>query len=219
MHLLDNVVLDRVDLILALLLNQLALGVLNVGLESPTLHVRYIGLLFSLLNCALGVDLGVEDVFNLFMLFALVNLFVNIVLPGRLVLLNALLDVLALLPLLKFFIFVYHHVSHSVHQRLDPLPSFGHSLFTLTLLLLLLLNHFLNILRFDILASHFVCLALLFLFLIVLNHFHGSLSLLTLFYEFVLLFSFNLGFQFLGLHAALLKFVDQFNFAFLLSLL
>jgi hypothetical protein len=219
MHLLNNVVLHRVDLVLALLLNQLALGVLDVCLESPALHVRYIGLLFSLLKCAFGVDLGVEDVFNLFMLFALVNLFVNVILPGRFVLVNALLDVLALLPLLKFFIFIYNHVSHSVHQRLDPLPSFGHSLFALTLLLLLLLNHFLNILRFDILASRFLCLALLFLFLIVLNHFHGSLSLLTLFYEFVLLFSFNLGLQFLGLRASLLKFVDQFNFAFLLGLL
>jgi len=153
------------------------------------------------------------------MLFALANLFVNFVLPSRLVLLNTLLDVLAFLSPLKFFIFINHNISHSVHKRLDPLPSFSHSLFALTLFLFLLLNHFLNILCLDILSSQFICLALLFLLLIVFNHFHGSLSFFTLFYKFILLFSFNLGLQFLGLRTTLLKLFDHFEFAFLFCLL
>jgi len=101
---------------------------------------------------ALGVNLLIEDILDFLMLPALVNLFVDIVLPGLFVLVNTLLDVLALLPLLKFFIFVYDYVSHSVHQSLNPRSSFGHGGFALTLLLLLLLNHFLNLLGFLVLA-------------------------------------------------------------------
>jgi hypothetical protein len=152
MHLVDNVVLCLLDLVLTLLLHQFTLRVFDVRLKSPPLHVRYVSLLLGLLDLALGVNLLIEDILDFLMLPALVNLFVDIVLPGLFVLVNTLLDVLALLPLLKFFIFVYDYVSHSVHQSLNPRSSFGHGGFALTLLLLLLLNHFLNLLGFLVLA-------------------------------------------------------------------
>lgn len=115
MHLLDDVVLGLLYLILSLLLRGLALRVLEIRLQSPALHVRPVGAIFSFFHLTFGIDLGVENLLDLLVLLACLEAFIDVVEASLFVLLDALSDVFTFLTLLKFFIFVVNNVSHLVH--------------------------------------------------------------------------------------------------------
>lgn len=211
--------LGLLNLLLALLLNRLALCILQVRLEGPFFHVRSVCTVFALFNLALCIDLRVEDLLDLLVLFACLKAFINVIEAGLLILLNALSNVLPFLALLKFFIFVVNDIGHLIHQRLYPSTAFGDGLLTLALLLVLLLHHALDFFGLSLLTFKFFGISLLFLFLVFLNHLHGSLSFFFLFDEFVLLVSFNLGLESLGLHASFVDFFCVLNIALLFRVL
>lgn len=121
-------------------------------------------------------DLSVENVLYLLSFLASLKFLSDLTLASSFVLLDALLDVLALLSLLKFFIFVVDHVRHFVHYCSDAFATFFDSQFTLTLTVLLLLNHPLDVFSLAFFAPFFLSKSFLLFFLVVENHLHCSLT-------------------------------------------
>ena len=173
--------------------------VIDFGLERPFLHEGSVSAIFDIFGLAFGVHLCVEHIPYLLVLLASHCLLVQLLQPHLFVLLDALLDVLSFLSLLKFFIFVVDDVSHLVHQCLDPGTAFSHSRLPLALLFVLQLDHFLNFFVLRILALLLVGKAFLLLLLVLTNHLHRSLSFLELLNLSGLLLCLNLCYKLLGL--------------------
>lgn len=135
MHLLEQEVLGLLDLVGPLFFLELALRVSNLGLKHPSFHVGSVGLVVGLLHLPLRVDLCVQHVLYRLGLLPRLQSLVDLTFAGGFILLNALLDVLTFLSLLKFFIFVVDYVRHLVHDRCDAPASFFDCKFALPLAL------------------------------------------------------------------------------------
>jgi len=218
-HLLNLESLRRFNLLLSGLFFLLSRFVIHFGLERPLLHERSVSAFFDIFGLAFGVHLCVEHIPYLLVLLACDCLLVQLLQADLLVLLDALLDVLSFLSLLKLFIFVVDDVCHLVHQCLDPGTAFSHNRLTLALLFVLQLDHFLNFFVLRILALLLVGKAFLLLFLIFSNNLHRSLSFLELLNLSVLLFCFDLCDELLCLVTSLLHLTSLVLFLLYLGLL
>lgn len=164
-------------------------------------------------------DLSVEHVLNLLCFLASLEFLGDLTLASSFVLLDALLDVLALLSLLKFFIFVVDHVRHFVHDGSDAFAAFFNSQFTLTLSFQLLLNHPLDVFSLAFLALFFLSQSFLLFFLVVENHLHCSLTFYLLLDLLGYLFVVDLLNELLRLFLASLHFTGHLFIVLFLSLL
>jgi hypothetical protein len=191
-HLLDQKVLGFLDLVRPLFFLKFALSISNFGLQHPLLHVGTIGAVFGLLDLLFGVNLSVQHVLYLLSLFAGLLTLLDFALASSFILLDALLDVLTFLSLLKFFIFVVDDVSHFVHDGSNSLATLFNSNFALSFTLLLLLNHPLDVFSLTLLSFLLFSKALLLLFLVVTNYLHCSLAFFLLSDDFGLLLIINL---------------------------
>ena len=137
-HLLNLMLLRRLDLVLAFRFNFVAPGHILVRLLVPLFHVRTVGTVFPLFDLLLGLDLSVEHFADLPVLLACLHLLVEIVQVVFLVFLDALCDVLTFLFQLHIFVSIVHHVGHLVHHRLDAGAALFDLLISLAIFSLLL---------------------------------------------------------------------------------
>lgn len=207
-HLLNLEALSRLNLLLPLLFLLLPILVINLGLKGPVLHERSGGAVLAFLCLTLGVYLLVQHLPYLLVFIPSLHLFNDLIASSLLILLNALLNVLAFLSLLKFFIFVVNDVGHLVHHGLDAGTSLGDSCLTLTLFLVLKLNHPLNFFVLGVFAALFFYEAFLLLLLVIANNLHCSLSFLVFFNLSVLFLHLKIGNKLLCLLATLLNFAS-----------
>jgi len=188
-HLLNLVLLRRLDLVFAFRFYFIAVSKILVSLLVPLLHVRTVGTIFTLFDLLFGLDLRVEHFSDLPVLLTCLHLLVQVVQVVFLVFLDALRNVLAFLLELHLFVSVVDHVCHFVHHRLDA----GATLFDLLLSLfvfLFLLLHVALYVSCVFQARIFDVLHSLSLFLLIFaNDSHRSLSFLLLLVHFGFLFT------------------------------
>lgn len=204
-HLSEELVLHVHHLLLLPLVLNLLLLVLKFRLLHPLSHVRLVGSVLTFLLHALGIHLGVKHVSYLLVLLPFLHASIDVVEAGFLILLDALLNILAVLFLLKFFIFVVNKVRHLVHDCRNPCAPLSHCCIPLPLLLLLHFDILLNFPGFCLLSPLFLLGPSLLLLLVISNHLHCSRSFLLFLDGFLLLGGVELFLDFPGLNYALMN--------------